>query len=91
MHGKLYQSICSSISSSCLFELYPLNKDNKVHCCGFFLNLPNLEGTQWSMTIQVEVVRLHIQVQGALMFLSVQTKSPRKLSQKDNLRVFKGI
>jgi len=43
------------------------------------------------MTIQVEVVRLHIQVQGALMFLSVQTKSPRKLSQKDNLRVFKGI
>jgi hypothetical protein len=43
------------------------------------------------MTIQVEVVRLHIQVQGALMFLSVQTKNPRKLSQKDNLRVFKGI
>jgi hypothetical protein len=56
-----------------------------------FPQFSQLGGTQWSMIIQVEVVRLHIQVQGALMFSSVQTKSPRKVSQKDNLRVFKRI
>jgi hypothetical protein len=34
------------------------------------------------MMIQVEVIRLHIQVQGALMFSSVKNKNPREASPK---------
>lgn len=43
------------------------------------------------MMIGVQVVNLHIRVQGALMFFKHQTKSPRKASPKDNLRAFKRI
>jgi hypothetical protein len=84
------------VSSICNFELCPLNKDNKICCCGSFLGFPNLEEPNGldefqAMTIGVEVVNLHIQVQGASMFLGIQTKSPRKASPKDNLRVFRRI
>jgi hypothetical protein len=93
MQGKWYENIYSSI---CIFELCPLNKDKKKCCCGSFLGFPNLEKPNGidefqAMMNGVEVVNLHIQVQGALMFLSIQTKSPRKASPKENLRVFKRI
>jgi hypothetical protein len=59
----------------------------KVRCCGFFLGLPNLDEPTGldkfeSMMIRVEVIRLHIQVQRALMFSSVRTKSLKEASPK---------
>ncbi len=70
---------------SCLSKLYPLNKENKVNCHGIFFSLldleePNIVDEFEAMMIEVQVVKLHFQIQGVLMFS--RTKSQREVGPK---------
>ncbi len=91
---KWYERTCSFVSSRCLSKLYPLNQENKINCDGSFLSLFNLEGPNIvdefeAMMIEVQVVKLHFQIQGVLMFSTTKSQSeigPKKQSygfQKD--------
>jgi len=80
--AKWYESTCSFVSSRCLLKLYPLNKENKVNCHESFFSLLNLEEPNIvdefeARIIEVQVVKLHFQIQDVLMFS--RTKSQREV------------
>jgi hypothetical protein len=65
--------------------LYPLYKENKVNCHRSFFSLLNLEEPNIvdefeAMMIEVQIVKLHFQTQGVLMFS--RTKSQREVGPK---------
>lgn len=82
---KWYETTCSFVSLKCISKHSPLNNENKANCHGSFFSLFNLEEPHIvdefeAMMIEVQVVKLHFQIQGVLMFS--RTKSQREVGPK---------